>query len=369
MITPITRKELYLAKIIGEDVDIPETAKTREELFFLKILDNSSKIPEPITREELFLAKIAGQDIELPKPKTRLELFLAKAAGMDVEMPVPVTREEIFWSNYSAIVDFEVEGVPPLTYKAIEGTLENYRIYGNTVNGENVGDLITEGEHAGEYSVPVTVTNGTDTETKNIYLPEQIKMVGDEAEYIDYAEQKQYRVRKNLMPNTATNRTINGVTFTVNEDGSITCNGTATNTAEIRLFSSFSLPAGSYRLTGTPSSGSVSYYYLRAWYYSPGTTTVWLIDGGSGYDFTLTDTTTMNSSIVIRPNQVLNHITFYPMIHKADITDDTYEPYIENTDLDVTLPALSTIKGTNVLSVRTAVQPSKVYVKYKGERQ
>ena len=38
-------------------------------------------------------------------------------------------------------------------------------------------------------------------------------------------------------------------------------------------------------------------------------------------------------------------------------------------DIDVTLPALPILTGTNVLSVGTAVQPSKVYVKYKGERQ
>lgn len=44
------------------------------------------------------------------------------------------------------------------------------------------------------YRVPVTVTNGTDTETTNLYLPEQIKMVGDEAEYIDFREQKQHFV-------------------------------------------------------------------------------------------------------------------------------------------------------------------------------
>lgn len=42
------------------------------------------------------------------------------------------------------------------------------------------------------YRVPVTVTNGTDTQTTNLYLTEQIKLVGDEAEYIDYAEQKQH---------------------------------------------------------------------------------------------------------------------------------------------------------------------------------
>jgi hypothetical protein len=42
------------------------------------------------------------------------------------------------------------------------------------------------------YKVPVTVSNGTDTLTTPIYLPEQIKKVGDEAEYIDYGEQKQH---------------------------------------------------------------------------------------------------------------------------------------------------------------------------------
>ena len=53
------------------------------------------------------------------------------------------------------------------------------------------------------------------------------------------------------------------------------------------------------------------------------------------------------------------------MIRKADIEDDTYEPYIENVDIDVTLPALPTVTGTNVLSVGTAVQPSEIEVKGK----
>lgn len=87
----------------------------------------------------------------------------------------------------------EIEGEPPLTYKAKKvGTLINYCIYGQTENGESVGDLIETGEHAGEYLVPVIVTNGTDTQTINIYLPEQIKIVGNETEYIDFREQKQY---------------------------------------------------------------------------------------------------------------------------------------------------------------------------------
>lgn len=199
--------------------------------------------------------------------------------------------------------------------------------------------------------------------TTPIYLPEQIKMVGDEAEYIDYGEQKQHRVRKNLLPNTVASQRANGVTFTVNEDGSVTCNGTATSTIEVGAFLDFLLPPGNYRLTGCPSGGGFSSYYLRTWYRSSSGDIKWFYDFGSGYDFTLTDTTTMRSSIVIETAQVVDNITFYPMIRKADIEDDAYEPYIENTDLDVTLPALPTVTGTNVLTVGTEVQPSRMDIK------
>ena len=367
MMIPITRKEKYINEIVGSGNTAPETPQTREEIFYAAIL-GEVVAPSPITRSEKYLAKIANKySGELPEPVTRIERFLARAAGMDVAIPTPVTREEMLWANYALIVEKELSGIPPLTFKGKGKDLKNYRIYGNTVNGENVGDLITEGEHAGEYSVPVTVTNGTDTETTNIYLPEQIKMVGDEAEYIDYGEQKQHRVRKNLLPNTATSMTINGIKFTVNEDGSITCNGTAIHATEFTVYLDVLLSAGNYRLTGCPSGGGFSSYYLRAWYRSS-EGLKWLYDFGSGYDFTLTDTTVMRSSIVIENARVVDNITFYPMIRKADIEDDTYEPYIENTELDVTLPALPTLSGTNMLTVGTEVQPSNVYIKYEGER-
>jgi len=66
------------------------------------------------------------------------------------------------------------------------------------IHPEDVTDLmIVEGSTAPPYEpygykVPVTVSNGTDTLTTPIYLPEQIRKVGDMAEYIDYGEQKQY---------------------------------------------------------------------------------------------------------------------------------------------------------------------------------
>ena len=50
---------------------------------------------DPITREEQLMA---GEQLE---PITRKEYFLAKAAGMDVETPEPITREEMFLSMIS----------------------------------------------------------------------------------------------------------------------------------------------------------------------------------------------------------------------------------------------------------------------------
>ena len=360
--TPLTRKENYLNEIVGWGETAPEKPLTPEEFFFAAILGEAVQTPEPLSRYQIYLAKIAGRNISVPKPLTRLELFLAKACGMDIETPTPITREEIFWSNYTAIVDFEVEGVPPLTYKAIEGTLENYRIYGNTVSGESVGDLVESGEHAGEYSVPVTVEG------------------------------------KNLLQNTATSQTINGVTFTVNADGSVTCNGTASSLSVYKI-PIYLHALTSYILNGCPLGGSNESYGADLRYSD---VTVSLRDIGTGINYTCTQTGTYTYGVRIAPNYTCDNLTFYPMVRRADITDDKYEPYhapvttpiylpepikmvgdeaeyidyaeqkmhrIGADDIDVTLPALPTLPGTNVLSVGTAVQPSKVYVKYKGERQ
>lgn len=253
-----------------------------------------------------------------------------------------------------------VTGIPPLTFTAKKtGTLKNYRIYGNTVNGENVGDLITEGEHAGEYSVPVTVTNGTDTVTTPIYLPEPIKMVGDEAEYIDYAEQKLHRVRKNLLQNTETSRTINGVTFTVNEDGSVTCNGTASAITYLDLNENFNSTLYAGAKASFYQSGqrpAVNTYIIRI----SKANRVGLQDFQMNNQVIIDNGDSLLLAIRINKDYTCDNLTFYPMIRKADITDDTYEPYIENTEVDVILPGIAVTAGTNTLTVGTEVQPSRV---------
>lgn len=357
MMIPITRKEKYINEIVGGGNTAPETPQTREEIFFAGIL-GEVVAPSPITRIEKYLAKIANKyNGELPEPVTKIERFLARAAGMDISVPTPVTREEMFWAEYALIVEKEISGIPPLTFNAIAGTLKNYRIYGNTVNGESVGDLVTDSqsEHYGNYAIPIT----NNSETTNIYLDEPLRMVGDEAEYVDYATQKQHRVRKNLLENTATSRTINGVTFTVNSDGSVTCNGTASNPAWFALNTSFDIYAPDGRIASIGNNGSVSTFYMNISYIG---------DVTSSFNYSKATHQNAYVQLVIVSGYTCDNLTFYPMIRKADISDDTYEPYIENTEVDVTLPEIAVTAGTNTLTVGTEVQPSEVYIKYEGAR-
>jgi hypothetical protein len=89
-------------------------------------------------------------------------------------------------------------------------------------------------------------------------------------------------------------------------------------------------------------------------------------------------TEAITSFTITNECRYIRMLTYTNEFYPASITENTmlnsgseplpYEPYIENTDLDVTLPALPTLTGTNVLSVGTEVQPSNVYIKYEGAR-
>ena len=187
---------------------------------------------------------------------------------------------------------------------------------------------------------------------------------------------------KNLLRNTATSQTINGVTFTVNSDKSVTVNGTATNSARLML-GAVELSAGEqYTMTGCPSGGSNNTYRLDP-RRTNGSVLVSFIDTGNGSTYIPEADVKLNIYIYIQSGNILDNLTFYPMIRKADIEDDTYEPYHEPTTTNIYLDEpiganesislsdtnvnIPTIRGTNVLTVDTTVQPSNVYVKSRHE--
>lgn len=247
-----------------------------------------------------------------------------------------------------------ISGAPPLSFKAKAGALKDYKIYGNTVDGESVGDLETTGEHAGEYKVLVTVEG------------------------------------KNLLPKITATYSRNGLLLTIKSDGTVSINGTATVTAYPNLKENVSYPFDTI-LSGCPQGGSNSGYCLRV--LTMVTKKQVSIDFGNGA--LIPANTNVYIEIKIQNGFECNNVEFKPMIRKVNIEDGTYEPYrtpvttpiylpeqikkvgdeaeyisyadqklhrVGAEDIDVNLPELPTLAGTNVLTVGTAVQPSEVEI-------
>jgi hypothetical protein len=117
--------------------------------------------------------------------------------------------------------------------------------------------------------------------------------------------------------------TRNGITYTINEDGSITANGTATGQAYFVLFRGV-LPIGEYFLSGTPRDGSTNtIIYVANTNYS-----LYKADVGIGVAFNITTEEEMTIAISIQKEVIASNLVFKPMVNLGS-TALPYEPYYE----------------------------------------
>lgn len=155
----------------------------------------------------------------------------------------------------------------------------------------------------------VIAVDADNTPTENSEKPVKSKGVYEVVEQI-YADNGVLGA-KNLLPNNATNQTVNGVTFTVNADGSVTANGTATAdsyfawdtglTLNIEI-NEVSVPTkNGYTISGCDDAENAKYY-------------VGLTSANRGY-------------IVVKNGITVSNKVFYPMLRLASDPDDTYVPY------------------------------------------
>ncbi len=135
---------------------------------------------------------------------------------------------------------------------------------------------------------------------------------------------------KNLFENTAKTMTIHGVTFTVNQDKSVTVNGTASSDAVLYL-GSFQLNniSENYVYCGTPLTGSDSTYYTEIIHkrYS-GSLSSYSKDYGNGSYINQSFFNYVDFNIKIIEGYTANNLIFYPMIYlPLYFKDSTYVPY------------------------------------------
>lgn len=158
---------------------------------------------------------------------------------------------------------------------------------------------------------------GTDTDasTANNYLT-QLEVGSTATTYEPYTRQSYplYLPVENLLPRRTT-RTTNGVTFTVNTDGTITTSGTATANIYNAL-AVLNLPNDTYTMTGSAKGGSTSTYYM---YTEPH------YRGDTGNGVTFTDSIT-SCSIFVASGQNMDGKVFKPQIEKGSKANH-YTPY------------------------------------------
>ena len=137
---------------------------------------------------------------------------------------------------------------------------------------------------------------------------------------------------KNLIQNMGVAQTVSGVTFTLNADGSVTANGTATAAIPFNVSGNILDrldPTQEYILSGCPKGGSASTYRIYV-SYQPGNGNLGN-DYGDGVRFSLSSTSVTYTTIVIyifiSSGAVLNNIVFRPMLRLASDPDGTYQPY------------------------------------------
>lgn len=128
---------------------------------------------------------------------------------------------------------------------------------------------------------------------------------------------------KNLLQVTATSCTIGGITYTVNPDGSILANGTATEESFLTVGTMSYAGGKEYKITGCPNDGSMTTYTLYT-LYGEG---VYAFDTGNGIAFTPSADITKNVSIKISKDVTVTNILYHPMVCLTSVSDDTYEVY------------------------------------------
>ena len=202
----------------------------------------------------------------------------------------------------------------------VTGTVTADKLDATTINASNM--------------LTVGAIDTTDSSTASAILNSEVQVSTNLLSYPyyrDYASGSPY--------------TTNGITYTLNKDGTITATGTATANAFYSLAYStqsnipngaFCLPAGTYTISGCPNGGSSTTYRFGAVAYSLSNGTTGL--GINAYDYGNGATMTLTESALIRVECVIfnghacpaSGYTFKPMLEVGEIAHTFVSPNISD---------------------------------------
>lgn len=295
-----TRVEKYLAKLDGEQVELPAPI-TREERFLAKLAGMDVEVPTPITRLEQFLNILINRASLTLTPITREEIFIAQNAGYAADSLMPVTREEQYWYDI-----FNHGGIA--TYDKVIGRIVSF---------------ITR--RAAPLKIEATLSPIQD-------------LHGYEAPWPPGGG-------KNKLKPTAETTTENQVTFTVESDGTIKTSGTASATTTL-IIGEFAVANGTgYEINGLPATGSNTTFSFQG---MRGNTVAFTVEGSQDNHYTGTADETLQLRLVIRNGFNASGLTFKPMVRLSSVSDATFSPYSNECPIGGHTGADVNVTGSNI---------------------
>lgn len=258
--------------------------------------------------------------------------------------------------------DYYITGSPSSSTASTYYVYYSELINGSWVYYSNLGDedtLFTPNTTATQCVVDIVVRDGQIAD--NVIFKPMLRLATDsDSTYQPYAMTNKELTKqvapiddmnnilgaKNLLPNHNVTQVIDGITFTVNNDGTVTATGTSTalvvfDVVNTELLSPFKLNSGTYILTdGLTASQYEGAYTALTLKYTDDTVEYNVADTSINKNQFTVDASTIKDwyfGICIRANKTVN-ITFKPMVRPASIKDATYVSYSKtNSELTVEL--------------------------------
>lgn len=330
--------------------------ETRKEMYYDAIL-NGGDTPTPITREEMYLDAIArnstggtgGSSADLSNYYTKSQTdqrISSKVAEIVSNAPedFDTLKELSDWianhEDSAAAMNSEIAAnTAAIDTKADKSTTYTKTEVNAALDGKVdkvTGKGLSTNDFTDAYKTKVDGLSNYDDADVKAEIAELASQAAINKSTLGYQ-------RKNLLMNNCKNTTKNGVTTTVNADGSITLNGTNT-TSSTKIFywnmqtgytgdmvsgqytgNKKWLPNGKYILSGAVTGMTFQMVFStdnvsEDRYKSTGS------DGTAEFEVTDADKYVW-TRLRIAGGASFDNVTIYPMIRPADITDDTYEPY------------------------------------------
>lgn len=249
----------------------------------------------------------------------------------------------------------EIQGSFPLQFKSYADYLKDYRIYGNIVqNGTPTPETPVEVQGVGEYDaelncykIPVTVSNGTNSVTTPVYIgSEPLYKIGDYADYVDFKRGVVVRkIRKIVLKGEENNNYVKPI-YRVPISLGLTKAAMPINTLLI---------CASHYITNESSEDSKDFKDVHTIRCSSNYNAAWFFIPKSFFSGEINKENCISQFKAYLATQYSSGtpVTVWYVI------DEPQEEPLEN------LLPIQTIKGSDVLTADTTVQPSEIYIKGK----